>query len=180
MKHLDAYEKSPLKNADAVFAVMRGILAIILLWKAVEFYMDRELLLRIVDEAGVFWFAPVIWAHYVILAHFFGGFCLLVGAGTRFAAVMQIPILLGAIFYVHVPRLLQLDQVANIAELNLSILTLLLLTFYAIRGAGKYSIDYDTIYDEEHVDKPHYPHSHIPNLAHKKNMPHKPHNERHV
>ena len=162
MKHLETYEKSSLKSGDAVFAVIRCMLGIILLWKAVDFFMHRELLLDIISDAGVLWFAPVLWAHYVILAHFFGGFCLLVGVATRFSCIIQLPILLGAVFYVHLPRLLQMDVLSSLDEMNLAIFTLVLLLFYSIRGAGVYSMDYHTIYDEEHEDEahPHARHGH--------------------
>ena len=39
--------------------------------------------------------------HYISLAHLAGGFMLIVGIVTRLAAAIQIPILFGAVFFVH-------------------------------------------------------------------------------
>jgi len=47
------------------------------------------------------WFAPAILVHYVVLAHLCGGICLVLGLFTRTAAIVQLPILLSALLYVH-------------------------------------------------------------------------------
>ena len=160
MKHLKDYTESRLKNADGVLAVLRTFLGVILLWKAYEFVMDRGMLMEIVADAGDWCFAPVIWVHYIICAHFFGGVCLLFGAVTRFACIIQLPILLGAVFYVHLPALMQLGEIPNIVEMNMAIVTLVLLCFYSIRGSGTHSLDFQTVLEEEGDDDIHHHHIH--------------------
>jgi putative oxidoreductase len=64
------------------------------------------------------------------------GFFLTVGLFTRAAAIIQIPVLFVAVFFVNLP------QVAGGAfELILSIVMLLLLFLFAIKGSGPCSAD---------------------------------------
>jgi uncharacterized membrane protein YphA (DoxX/SURF4 family) len=87
---------------------------------------------------GADWFFPALVGHYVGIAHVSGGLLLAVGMATRLAAVVQIPILLGAVFLVHWNEgLLSAGQ-----SLELSTLVLVMLVIYAVFGTGKLSIDY--------------------------------------
>ena len=70
MEHLKAYEKSPWKEIDGIFAVYWVVLGGILLWKCVEFYFNREVLFELITGTGVDWFLPMALAHFVILAFF--------------------------------------------------------------------------------------------------------------
>ena len=164
IKHLKAFEKSPWKEIDGIFAVCRVALGGILMWKCAEFYFDRDVQMELFAVTGVDWFFPMAWAHIVILAHFMGAMCLFAGWATSFAAILQIPILVGAVLWVKLPTVLQVQQLTSIVDLNVAIMTLFLLMFFAIRGAGVYSLDYYTALDEEggeengHVYHPHSAH----------------------
>jgi putative oxidoreductase len=77
-------------------------------------------------------------AHYVIPAHFAGGLMLLLGFGTRIAAVVQLPLLIGALLYIYLPSFstLELRQ-----DMEFSALVLFLLGLIAVHGPGRYSVD---------------------------------------
>lgn len=77
-------------------------------------------------------------AHYIIPVHFVGGVMLVLGIGTRLAAAAQIPLLLGAIFYVYLPRFSTLELRQN---LEFTGLVLFLLCLLALIGSGRYSLD---------------------------------------
>jgi uncharacterized membrane protein YphA (DoxX/SURF4 family) len=77
----------------------------------------------------------LILGHYVIFGHIMGGFMLAVGLLTRFAALIQIPILLGAIVFVNT------DLTNHFSEILLSIVVLILLIYFAIIGSGPWSLD---------------------------------------
>src|SRR6185369_13810067 len=78
--------------------------------------------------------------HYVMVAHFVGGLLLVLGFLTRIAALVQIPILFGAVFFVH-----QKDGLFALGQsLEFSALVLFLLVLFTIAGAGKLSLDYVT------------------------------------
>jgi putative oxidoreductase len=78
-------------------------------------------------------------AHYVIPVHLVGGVMLLLGLATRYAAVAQIPLLVGAIFYVYLPRFATLELRQN---LEFTGLVLFLLCVVSVYGSGRYSVDY--------------------------------------
>lgn len=67
-------------------------------------------------------------------ANLLGGFFLMVGLMTRLAALIQLPILIGAIIFVQKGGL-------SASEMWLAILTLLLLIFFLFEGGGPVSLD---------------------------------------
>ncbi len=78
-------------------------------------------------------------AHYVIPVHFAGGLMLLLGFGTRIAAVLQLPLLIGALFYIYLPQFSSLEMRQDI---EFSALVLFLLGLIAVHGPGRYSVDH--------------------------------------
>jgi len=76
-------------------------------------------------------------AHYATFAHLLGGLMLAAGLLTRLAALIQIPILTGAVFLVHLEQgLLAANQ-----SLEFSALVLFLLTVVFVFGPGRWSAD---------------------------------------
>ena len=94
----------------------------------------------LLQRSGQPWLLTGALLHYVMLAHFIGGALLTIGFLTRIAAIVQIPILLGAVFIVH----RQDGLFAMGQSLEFSALVLFLLVIVAVSGAGKYSLDYVT------------------------------------
>jgi putative oxidoreductase len=92
------------------------------------------------ERAGQNWLTSGMLMHYVMLAHFVGGLLLTIGFLTRIAALVQIPILAGAVFVVHRPDgLFAMGQ-----SLEFSALVLFLLVMFVINGAGRLSLDHYT------------------------------------
>jgi putative oxidoreductase len=94
------------------------------------------------------WLLTGAMLHYVMLAHFVGGILLTIGFLTRLAAIVQIPILAGAVFFVH----RQDGLFAMGQSLEFSALVLFLLVIIAVAGAGKYSLDYVTFGNRDQRD----------------------------
>src|SRR5688500_16187662 len=90
-------------HADVCLDLIRMYLGVGLLVKGLYFMTQTQDLINMTDQLGSL-FAPTAIAHYVIAAHVVGGFFLLIGLLTRVAALVQIPALLGAVFYVHMPE----------------------------------------------------------------------------
>jgi len=123
--------------------LIRIYLGVALFFKGVYFMENRDYLLKMMEDAGGLWFAPAAIAHYIVPAHLVGGFMLALGLLTRVAALAQIPILLGAVFYVHMPKLSALTQeTVGRQNLELSALVLFLTVLVLLHGAGRFSLDY--------------------------------------
>lgn len=75
--------------------------------------------------------------HYVSFVHLLGGLLLAVGLLTRLSALLQLPILAGAVFIHWQDGLLLADQ-----SLEFSALVLFLLCVVALFGAGRWSADH--------------------------------------
>lgn len=74
---------------------------------------------------------------YVAGAHIIGGALMLVGLYTRLAALIQLPVLIGAVFLVHwQDGLLSAQQ-----SLEFSALVLYLLLIVSVFGGGQWSLD---------------------------------------
>jgi putative oxidoreductase len=95
----------------------------------------RELLAR--GGVNLDFTLAVALSHYVALAHLAGGFMLMLGVATRLAAAIQVPVLLGAVFLVH----LREGLFGASQGLQLSVLVLVMLLLCVAHGGGKLSLD---------------------------------------
>lgn len=117
--------------------ILRIALGLFLCFKGIEYANNMSQLMTLMSNRVPFSdFMTIILVHYVLFAHLFGGFLLIVGLLTRIACIIQIPILLGAIIFVNATNLLN-----QFSELTLSILVLLLLIYFLVVGSGPWSLD---------------------------------------
>jgi uncharacterized membrane protein YphA (DoxX/SURF4 family) len=118
------------------FDLVRAYLGIGLFVRGVLFVSRPELVLGYLSSSES-WFVPYAIAHYVAIAHLGGGVLLAIGLTTRIAAVVQLPVLFGAVFMVHsTDTLLSAGQ-----SLEFSALVLMLLIVYLGVGSGPLSVD---------------------------------------
>lgn len=116
--------------------LLRMALGVFLCFKGVEFASNNTLLNELIDRNVPFSsFMLILLGHYVIFAHIMGGFLLALGLLTRFACLIQIPILIGAIIFVN------FDLTNHFAETLISLLVLGLLVYFTIIGSGPWSLD---------------------------------------
>jgi uncharacterized membrane protein YphA (DoxX/SURF4 family) len=90
------------------------------------------------QRSGLNWFTTGMAIHYVMFGHMVGGALLAVGFLTRIAALVQIPILAGAVFFVHRSE----GFLSSGQSLEFSSLVLFLLVIFMVSGAGRLSLDY--------------------------------------
>ena len=120
--------------------VIRVILGLIILSKGIEFASQvgsQQGLLFPSNSFGFSALASMVIIHIVALAHLVGGLLIAVGLLTRLAVVIQMPILLGAIFFVNLSKNFAFFN----SELWLSIIVFMLLVLFWIVGSGPYSVD---------------------------------------
>jgi uncharacterized membrane protein YphA (DoxX/SURF4 family) len=119
------------------FDLLRVYLGVALFVRGALFVADPDRLMALVSRSGD-WFMPMLIAHYVSVAHLCGGLLLALGVATRLAALVQMPVLLGAVFFVHWgDGLLRGGQ-----SLELAGLVLAMLITYTVCGAGPLSFDH--------------------------------------
>ncbi len=124
-------------DAHPVFhLILRVILGVFLLLKGIYFISHSEQLQQMLQESG---FAAwnVFLVSYIPFAHIFGGIFIVVGLLTRIAVLLQLPVLIGAVFFIN----LGLSSFSTTTDLVLSILVLVLLVYFLIYGNGEYSMD---------------------------------------
>jgi putative oxidoreductase len=129
------------KHADVLMDMIRIYLGVALFFKGVFFMSHRDYLIQLMNDAGSRWFAPAAMAHYIVPAHLVGGLMLIAGLLTRVAALAQLPILIGAVGYLHLPRLMVMDVEAR-QNFELSALVLFLTLLVFLHGSGRFSLDH--------------------------------------
>lgn len=120
------------------FDLIRIYLGLGLFVKAIYFIRNQEFLTGLIAESQGLWFLPAAAAHYVIIAHLVGGLLMAIGFLTRIAALAQIPILFGAVFYIYMPKMMMVSPRQNF---EFSALVLFILVLVVIRGGGPLSLD---------------------------------------
>jgi putative oxidoreductase len=135
--------KKPVETWSAIvnepsfgYDIIRMFIGVALFVRGGMFVADPERLGSFMERSGE-WFWPAAMAHYIGMAHIGGGIMLALGVGTRIAAIAQIPILVGAVFFVHWHD----GLLAGGQSLELAGLVLVMLVVYAVFGAGPLSVD---------------------------------------
>lgn len=119
-------------NHKYAYSMMRIFIGGALLIRGLLFISDPHKLTQLAGSEQYFWMYS-----YIAIVHLVGGFMLMIGFFTRLAALIQIPILFGAVFVIHLSKgFLQSGQ-----SLELSIMVLFLLIIFFLFGAGELSID---------------------------------------
>ncbi|WP_316801702.1 DoxX family protein [Pedobacter nototheniae] len=119
---------------------LRIILGLVIFGKGVSFISDTSTLQNLITQNNVFGFSGVLISvaiHIIAFAHLVGGILITLGLVTRFAVVIQIPILLFAVFFVNLTYGFSMLN----SELWLSVLVLFMLILFWVVGSGPLSVD---------------------------------------
>lgn len=114
------------------YSLIRIFIGIALFIRGFLFVSDPATVTRIAgNEQNFYLFA------YVAIGHLLGGFLLAIGYFTRLASLIQIPILLGAVFVIHIKQ----GFLSSGQSLEISVLVLFLLVVFFLFGSGELSIE---------------------------------------
>lgn len=117
--------------------IIRILLGIFLLYKGIDFLRNMSQMISVLSKNMSFGdFAYFLIGHYTVFAHIIGGFLLIIGFLTRFACIIQIPVLLGAIVFISSYG----EMLRPYSELFITIVVLLLLVYFLIIGNGPWSV----------------------------------------
>ncbi|RFM26515.1 DoxX family protein [Deminuibacter soli] len=117
--------------------LLRIALGALLFIKGIAFISDSSRLETLLQGTRLAHANTALLSGVITWAHLLGGFFILIGLMTRIMSILQIPILLGAIFIVNLPHF----TMNNGSELALAVITLVLLVVFVIEGSGRISAD---------------------------------------
>ncbi len=117
--------------------IFRVLLGLILFVKGFLFIQNTAQLELLVQQSRMFDKSSHLIAFLIPWVHLLGGFLITVGLFTRWAALAQLPILIGAIFFVNATGGMHISN----PELVLSIVVLVLVLVFIVKGSGVVSAD---------------------------------------
>jgi len=118
--------------------LVRIALGVFLLLKGVAFMENTAYLRDLIESQDVVDLSPgvlMVLVYYVTFAHMIGGILITLGIFTRLASIVQIPIVLGAVFLTGIFK-----EPINTLEWP-SVTALILLVMFTILGSGPISLD---------------------------------------
>ena len=117
--------------------ILRFGLGIFLSYKGIEFLENMSTMIgRMSGLLPNSYFALSILGHFIVFAHLVGGLMLAFGLLTRTACIMQIPILIGALFFIN-----QEEMFRPFQQIAITVICLLGLIYFLIAGNGPWSVD---------------------------------------
>ena len=123
---------------ETAFDLLRIYLGLGLFVRGVLFIADSGNFIELLSPDSGALLRSTVLVHYVALAHVFGGSMMIAGLLTRVAALVQIPVLVGAVFVSQ----LQGGLLSATQSFEFSTLVLFLLILIFLYGSGKWSADY--------------------------------------
>lgn len=117
---------------DYAYSFIRIFLGITLFIRGIIMFSNPSAITDLIGGRELFF-----WYSIIMVAHIAGGLLLTIGFQTRFAAAIQIPILFGAVFFIHLGQ----GLVAEGQSLELSVLVMFLLLVYLFFGSGILALD---------------------------------------
>lgn len=126
--------------------IVRIVLGVFLCYKGIDFLRNMGVMNDLLANHLSFGsFAIIMIGHYIVFAHILGGIFIAMGVLTRFACLIQIPILLGALIMINWSQ----DMLRPYSQLILTIVVLLLLIYFLIAGNGSWAVNFDEPEDKK-------------------------------
>lgn len=119
-------------NHDLAYSLIRIFLGVALFVRGLILLSDPAAISELAGENKLYW-----WYSYITIIHLIGGLLLTLGLLTRIAALLQIPILVGAVFFIHMWQ----GLITEGQSLELAALVLVLLIVYFLFGSSSLSLD---------------------------------------
>lgn len=127
--------------------IIRILLGVFLFYKGIDFLQNLPSVKgELHNKTSFNEYTILLLGHYVVFAHIIGGILLTIGLFTRFACLIQIPVLLGAIIFVNSGN----SAIKPYSELFLSVIVLLLLVYFMVIGNGPWAVKFK-VNEKRHV-----------------------------
>src|SRR4249920_685724 len=113
------------KHHPKWLVAIRAALGFILFIKGISFIKNSTLLPQLLQKSAIP--QSAVWlSDFIPWAHLFGGCLIIIGLFTRLAVLLQIPILIGAVFFINTNR----NVFTGDSDLLFSVIILVLLIFF--------------------------------------------------
>lgn len=116
--------------------VVRVALGLCLFIKGISFMINATQIENVLAQSRLAAYSDSI-SIIITWAHLLGGFLIIIGLLTRWAVLLQLPILLGAIIFLAAYQ----GIFAAGSQFPLSVVIFLLLVFFLVEGGGPLSLD---------------------------------------
>jgi putative oxidoreductase len=118
--------------------ILRIVLGLLIFYKAINFIRNTEELKSLIEQTGIGVFSQnsEVLAFVIAYLSLLCGLFITIGLLTRVLSIIQIPILIVAAFFVNLKNISY-----NTFEFILSLIALILLILFAIKGSGTFSAD---------------------------------------
>ena len=123
---------------SSAFDLLRMYLGLGLLVRGMLFIADATSFMDLIGTSSSAMLQSTLLLHYVALSHLLGGFMLLTGLLSRIGALIQIPILIGAVFVEEMSG----GLTSGTQGFEIAMLTLFLLILIFLYGSGDISSDH--------------------------------------
>lgn len=124
-----------IKDKSISIEALRIYFGLALFLKGIYFIGNMKVLFGMLSYQ--FPYIDFIFAHYVVLSHIIGGLFIALGLFTRYAALINLPVLFSAIIFDKI----QHGLFSSGAEFELAFMVFVLLVFFVIQGSGQFSLD---------------------------------------
>lgn len=119
---------------------LRIVLGLTLIWQGVSFATNLHAFTTLMEGSGLGTAVSISFtAHLIIVLHIIGGLLIALGSNTRLFCMLNIPILVVAVFFVNLPN----HIFQPYAEFWFSCVVLLGLVCFLIEGDGVISIEHE-------------------------------------
>ena len=132
MKHFNKIIKWFNTNHEFAYSLIRIILGVALFVRGLILLSNPAAISELAGENKLYW-----WYSYITIIHIIAGLLLALGLITRIASLLQIPILVGAVFFIHMRQ----GLVTEGQSLELAALVLVLLIVYFLFSSSSLSLD---------------------------------------
>jgi putative oxidoreductase len=124
----------------------RILLGLVLMWKGIDFYINMQAFSNLMRGAFLGTAISIsLLAHFIIVLHIIGGLSITLGTYTRTFCLINLPILIGAVFFINISG----GIFKPYSEFWISISVLAGLICFAIEGNGYLSVERQKINPEE-------------------------------
>lgn len=135
METVDKWNRWANSHTNMFTDALRIVFGAFIMFKGFYFLDQTDYLYSIFRSAGGQG-TYFIMVHYVALAHMCGGFFIMLGLLTRWCAIIQLPILIGAVIINFVGEM-------NAGNLLQALVALAVCGFFVFYGSGRHSVDHN-------------------------------------